>query len=106
MLIEQTNIKKQCKITYYIIEIAQLRWIFLFLFIDLPSYFLQMTLRTQTTELFHLAPPPGSATPRVAVEVLGAPGAAATAMCPALMTQRGTMTAPGPTRSTSLIRAP
>lgn len=64
-----------------------------------------MTLCIQTTELFHLAPSPGSATPHVAVVVPGAPGAAA-AICPALMTQRGRKTTARPSLSTSLIWAP
>lgn len=63
-----------------------------------------MTLRTAA--LSHRAPSPGSATPRVAVEASGAPGAAATAMCPAMMTQSAMTTTPSPTSSTSLIQAP
>lgn len=64
----------------------------------------QMTLRI--TALSLRAPSPGSASPRVAVEAPGAPGAAATATCSAMMTQSAMTTAPSATTSTILIQAP
>lgn len=83
-------------------SIYQLSRGYFFLFTDL--YFLQMTLRT--TALSHRAPSPGSASPHVAAGASGAPGAAATAMCPAMMTPSAMTTAPSPTSSTGLIQAP